>query len=443
MRHPRFPARVLCAFLIAGLFAANTALAQTPARTLSDTVPLDPDGEVVVDNHEGRIIVDTWDRDEVKYEIRIMPTDEDPEAERTTIEVDHRDDRLSLATTHEEGDDESGVFGFSFEDGWQWGGNNIPDVHYVLTVPRTAQLAIDDHESEIEVTGLQGALRIDTHEGPITVTDSGGDVFIDNHESPMDLRGIASDLEIDTHEGRIDLEDHRGDVLIDCHDSEMDLRAVTGLVEIDTHEGEIELDELRGGFRLDDLFARGDALDVKLSHFETDGEDFIDSEVKQPSPPARSPPNCNGTTRSVNVGRAELWGQEIEGDYRAGRLRLALGFSRVDGRDRETGDRLGVLTPPQVTLDVGYALPRLDSSVGGRLLAADDFDKVDDPADERDGYEVVDLYYGWQPKAPALRGLQVRLGVDNAFDEEYARVFTGATEPGRNVKLNLAYTASW
>ena len=201
--------------------------------------------------------------------------------------------------------------------------------------------------------------------------------------------------------------------------------------------------EIGGGFRLDGVFTRGDALDFKLSHFETDGEDFIDEDVDQPGPPACRPPNCNGTTRSFNVGEAELWGQEIEANYSAGPLSVALGFSRVDGKDEETGDKLGVLTPPQVTLDVGYDLPALDSKVGGRLLAADEFDNVNEPSEERDSYEVVDLFYGWQPSRPPLRGLQVRLGVDNAFDEEYARAFTGATEPGRNVKLNVAYTASW
>lgn len=201
--------------------------------------------------------------------------------------------------------------------------------------------------------------------------------------------------------------------------------------------------EIGGGFQLDGVFAGGDRFDFKLSHFETDGEDFIDTEVNQPASPSCFPPNCNGTTRSVNVGEAELWGQEIETSYRLGNLQVGLGFSRVDGRDKNTGDKLGVLTPPQVTLDVGYRLPDVDSRIGARLLAADEFDKVNDPANERDAYEVVDLYYGWQPRQPALRGLSVRAGVDNVFDEEYARVFTDATEPGRNFKLSVGYNASW
>jgi len=206
---------------------------------------------------------------------------------------------------------------------------------------------------------------------------------------------------------------------------------------------ETETIEVGAGLRFDNLIADGDEFDVKFSHFETDGEDFIDTRVEQPAPPACFPPNCNGTTQSVNVGAAELWGQELEARYRTGRLRLSFGFSRVDGRDEETGDKLGVLTPPQATLDVRYALPSIDSTIGGRLQVADEFDKVDDPAEERDSYEVLDLRYSWQPSLPPLRGLLVRVGVDNVFDENYSRVFTGAAEPGRNFKLTAGYTATW
>ena len=213
----------------------------------------------------------------------------------------------------------------------------------------------------------------------------------------------------------------------------------------DLQPQETETVEIGGGLQFSDWITAGDALDIKLSHFETHGDDFIDSRVGfDPSQCPPGFPSCLGTTQSVNVGEAELWGQELEANYRAGPLSVALGFSRVDGRDEQTGDKLGVLTPPQLTLDVGYELPVLDSTVGGRLLAADDFENVDDPANERDSYEVVDLFYDWQPTRMPLRGLQVRFGVDNAFDEEYRRVSAEAVpQPGRNVKLNVAYTASW
>ncbi|PSQ71510.1 MAG: hypothetical protein BRD31_02670, partial [Bacteroidetes bacterium QH_2_64_26] len=185
------------------------ALAQAPARTVSDTAPLDAEGEVTVDNHEGSITVTTWDRDRVRYEAEIMPTDEDPDAEKVSIRARTSDDQFQLATDHDEGDDESVVFGFD-EDGFRWGGIDIPAVHYTITVPGTSALKIDDHESTIDVTGLAGPLHIDTHEGRISVAEQQAEVVIDSHESPISIADQTGDVRIDTHEGRMELRRVKG-----------------------------------------------------------------------------------------------------------------------------------------------------------------------------------------------------------------------------------------
>lgn len=54
-----------------------------------------------------------------------------------------------------------------------------------------------------------------------------------------------------------------------------------------------------------------------------------------------------------------------------------------------------------------------------------------------------DFYLAWAPSAGPLAGLRLDLGVDNAFDRAYSRVFTGALEPGRNLKAQLAYAVSF
>lgn len=224
------PVLLAVAFLSLGF--ATPASAQTPARTVSDTVPLAADGEVTVDNHEGSITVTTWDRDRVRYDAEIMPTDEDPDGEKVTIRTRTSDDHLRLVTDHEEGDDESTVFGFD-EDGFRWGGIDIPAVHYTIRMPRSAALSIDDHESTIDVRGLGGDLRIETHEGSITVAEQSSAITIDSHEGPISIR------------------DQTGDVTLDTHDSRMDLRHVQGRLWVDTHDGDLTVDELEGGLRYD------------------------------------------------------------------------------------------------------------------------------------------------------------------------------------------------
>ena len=224
--------RLLLAATILSLVAAPSVVAQDPARTVGDAVPLAADGEVTVDNHEGTITVTTWERDRVRYEAEIMPTDEDPDAEKVTIRTRTGGDRFRIATDHEDGDDESTVFGFD-EDGFRWGGIDMPAVHYTIKMPRSAALSLDDHESTIEVTGLSGELRIDTHEGPITIADQSGAVAIDSHESSIAITNQNGDVTLDTHEGR------------------MDLRNITGRLSVDTHEGDLAVEELDGSLRFD------------------------------------------------------------------------------------------------------------------------------------------------------------------------------------------------
>ena len=51
--------------------------------------------------------------------------------------------------------------------------------------------------------------------------------------------------------------------------------------------------------------------------------------------------------------------------------------------------------------------------------------------------------FAYQPSGGLLDGFRLDLGIDNAFDEEYARVFTGANEAGRNFKAAVSYSLNW
>jgi len=226
----------LAAALIASLVAAAPALAQD--RTKSGTVALDADGTVEINNHEGRITLRTWDRSEVEYTAEVQPDGDAEVVRRTSVEVESSSSRLALRTVH----DDSGSDG----DGWSWwgnGGSNIMPVHYTLTVPRTARIRIDDHESEMRIDGLRAGLRIDTHEGPIDLRDHEGEVEIESHDGPITIDGLTGDLDIDTHESDIEIAGFRGEIEIENHDAEVDVRfaALDDDVEIDTHDGDATL----------------------------------------------------------------------------------------------------------------------------------------------------------------------------------------------------------
>ncbi|OAB60986.1 hypothetical protein AY599_17965 [Leptolyngbya valderiana BDU 20041] len=205
--------------------------------------------------------------------------------------------------------------------------------------------------------------------------------------------------------------------------------------------------EFGAGVDFDDLAFENDSLQVKATHFRVWGEDFIDVAVNQPTPFRDCDPfvpgACDGTTASTNVPNARLWGTEVEASYENDRVLLGFGFSTINGENDDTGEYLGVLTPTTFTFDTGVKLPEIDSLIGWRAVVARDFDKVNDPAEARDAYDVHDFYFAYQPVEGPLEGLRLDLGVDNAFDEDYARVFTGASEAGRNFKAQISYSLKW
>lgn len=251
---PVFRSRVSLLLLIAGLLALPVH-AQTPNQAdnvVRGTASLASDGTVYVDNHEGSITVTTWDRDAVEYEARI----DGPPDGATVVRVSESDRTFEIRTDYD--DDKS-------DDGSWWGGNrNLRPVHYTLTIPATARLSIDDHESDIEVSGLQADLEIDTHEGEVRVNDQTGDVEIDSHESRMTLANVTGQLEVDTHDGVLRVDGLRGGLEMDTHDGRADVTfaALTDDVEVDTHDGEVRLVlPSDAGFRLRTDFNHDTRLD--------------------------------------------------------------------------------------------------------------------------------------------------------------------------------------
>lgn len=237
-------------------------------RTTSGTAPLDTDGTVLVDNHEGTITIETWDRAEVQYEAVVRPEAGADHPEATVVHVDEDDDRFALRTEYDESRADGNGDGLLHR---LFGGTsqNLMPVEYTLTVPRGARVEVEDHESDIDVQGLGGAVTIDTHDGTIALTDQDGRADLDSHDGAIRVQNQTGALTADTHDGRIELagqdgdarieshdgpirvENHGGPVTIDTHDSDVRLRSVDGRVTIDTHDGDLDAEDLRGGLKID------------------------------------------------------------------------------------------------------------------------------------------------------------------------------------------------
>ena len=224
--YPRLAASLLTLLLLVA--SLNPTVAQPAERNVSDTVAMDADGTVYIDNHDGAITVTSWDRNEVQYEARITHKRQEG-VDNTKIRVDASSSSLSLETDFDD----------IPRDG-MWGDRSAPKVFYTLKMPASASIVVDDHESTIDIRDLTGDVEIDTHDGSMT------------------LANLSGDLEIDTHDGSMELANLTGEVEIDAHDSDLRATGLTGPLEIDTHDGDIEVEfaSLNGSISIDSHDAR-------------------------------------------------------------------------------------------------------------------------------------------------------------------------------------------
>jgi hemoglobin/transferrin/lactoferrin receptor protein len=204
--------------------------------------------------------------------------------------------------------------------------------------------------------------------------------------------------------------------------------------------------EIGAGFNRENLLSDGDRLEIKGAWFQTEADDLINLEVDFAfDPTCFAPPffqPCSaGTAFSENLASAELEGFEIAAAYTNGPWELSGAIFEVDGEDTITGDPIGALQPLMGHLTARYTLEPARLTLGGRLGFAAEFDKTTDPALERDGYAVVDLYAGWRPFEN--EDVRIDFAVENAFDEDYERVFAGVSEAGRSVRIDVTWTGGW
>lgn len=201
------------------------------------------------------------------------------------------------------------------------------------------------------------------------------------------------------------------------------------------------------GLTLENLAVDGDLLVIKGNYFDNDVRDLIDLEVNvEFSPACFGAPfgTCtSGTSRNVNTARANLNGFEFEGQYRSEQFFFSAAYSTIDGRNTETGEFVGILTPDRLQLIGETAVSGQDMRLGLRAEFAGELDKVNDPVDARDSYETVDGYMVWQPTEGTLEGIRIDMGVNNIFNVNAERTFAGVPGPGRNFRTSISWTSSF
>lgn len=202
---PLAPAALLLSTLL--LAGAAPALAATASETFEATYPFAPGDELAIDNVNGSIEVEAWDRDEVRVEaekkVKASSRERAEEAlAELTVEVRESPGRLEISTESPRGTD-----GFL---AWLTGRQIQGSVHYRLLVPRDVQLDARTVNGRVHAEGTAGDLRFRSTNGRIEVVDAAGSVRASTTNGSIDVElarvDEGAELDFSTTNGSIRLE---------------------------------------------------------------------------------------------------------------------------------------------------------------------------------------------------------------------------------------------
>ena len=192
---------LLCLSLL-GLLAPAARAAST--KEVNRTVNLNPTGRISIDTFKGSVDVAVWDSPQVEIKAKIESDGsciEDEERVRDTeVRIDSSPDSLRIKSDYDRVRKSFGMM-----DLFRWNCGNLPSVHYRLKVPRTAQVRIKDHKSEIRVAGLRSDLQVTSYKGTMTLTDLNGSLDLETYkgEARVEFANLAGRSRLETYKGNI------------------------------------------------------------------------------------------------------------------------------------------------------------------------------------------------------------------------------------------------
>lgn len=312
----------LCLLAQLPLSAMNIPLIfrQDFEKTYAESFNVDGDGSVRLENRYGEIRVETWDRDEVKIDVRIKVSASDQEdADKTfdRIRIDFTSSGNSASATTSIGDRKSkgGLIEKIFSGDWGWGNGNSNDykIYYEVKMPASADLTTAAKYCDVELPDLSGNTDLsvgygDLYAGDLTgerhslsvsygsarvgslvgraeirmrysegTLSEGGDIRYDGRYSEFRM-GDVGDLNLNIGYEDIEIESAReirmdgnyNDVevdrvetlIIDGNYNDWEVNLVEKELEVDASYGDLAIDRLAAGFSR--VYIRTNYIDVEL-----------------------------------------------------------------------------------------------------------------------------------------------------------------------------------
>jgi len=181
----------------AGLQTGVVAAKDRLQEEFHQTYPLTADGELRLDNVNGKVQITAWDRAEIKVDaIKRAETQENLDAVK--IEIDSKSDRIRIHTKYPDA-----------KSGWR-GKSNSASVDYEIKVPAQARMEdVQCVNGSLEIEGVHGAVHASTVNGRLGVKGLAADADLASVNGTVEaafdqLEGVKS-VALKTVNGKVEL----------------------------------------------------------------------------------------------------------------------------------------------------------------------------------------------------------------------------------------------
>jgi hypothetical protein len=190
-----------------GLFISSTGICfGQGVKEIRKTVPLASDGAVSIDTFKGSVTVTAWDNPQVEVYARVEPDGtsayDAEKIQNTEVQIEPSGGTLHIKSDYGKLPQRGLDFGGTYDQDGNW-----PLVNYTISMPRTCKLDIKDHKSKTTVSGLSGAVSIDTFKGSVVVSGLEGSIDLQTFkgDAKVAFAGLARDSRFDTNKGQIEV----------------------------------------------------------------------------------------------------------------------------------------------------------------------------------------------------------------------------------------------
>lgn len=222
----RFAAAAIAACGVAALAIASPASAAHLRNVTEKVFPFAAGGEIVIESTNGRIVVEAWDRPDVRVQItREVRAGGDEEAKRLLhdlkADVTVHPGEIRIESIYPK---KHKVVGF-----WALVGQSVrsANIHYYLQVPR---------ETSLDLSTTNGAIRVRAVEGKVDLSTTNGDVDASGVRGTLGARTTNGEVRLARIEGAADAVTTNGSVAV-----EMAVLANGGKMQMETTNGNIAL----------------------------------------------------------------------------------------------------------------------------------------------------------------------------------------------------------